>query len=105
MYDAYPSLHSASANHHAGRQENGSEGSGGDLKAIERADLFDGIDTTWARYGEVGAGIGRHLEQAIAEFKGDDPSASVPALIALRAKLAALPGDAAVEVDGLFEVS
>ena len=59
-------------------------------------DLFDGIDTTWARYGEVGAGIGRHLEQAIAEFKGDDPSASVPALIALRAKLAALPGDAVV---------
>ncbi len=56
-------------------------------------DLFDGVDTTWLRYGSVGTEIGRLTARAITEFKGGDPAASVPALFAIRAKLAALPGD------------
>ncbi len=52
-------------------------------------DLFDGIDTTWARV-PGGAEIGSLTEKAIAEFKNDDPAASVPGLLAIRAKLAAL---------------
>lgn len=60
-------------------------------------DLFDGIDTTWNRYGTAGAVVGRLATQAIAEFKGEDPAASVPTLLALHAKLAALPVDALIE--------
>jgi LmbE family N-acetylglucosaminyl deacetylase len=59
-------------------------------------DLFDGVDTTWARYGAAGAEIGRLTEQVIAEFKGDDLAASIPALLAVRKKLAAMPDDALV---------
>jgi hypothetical protein len=60
-------------------------------------DLFDGVDTTWARYGSAGAEIDRLATQAIASFQGDDPAVSVPALLAIRKKLAALPGDSLVE--------
>jgi LmbE family N-acetylglucosaminyl deacetylase len=52
-------------------------------------DLFDGIDTTWARV-PGGAEIGSLTEKAISDFKNDDPAASIPALLAIRAKLDAL---------------
>jgi LmbE family N-acetylglucosaminyl deacetylase len=50
-------------------------------------DLMEGIDTTWGRV-PGGAEVGRMAGEAIAQFKADDPSASVPALLAIRAKLA-----------------
>ena len=56
------------------------------------ADLMDGVDTTWARY-PGGTEIGDLAAAALAQFKTDDPAASVPALLALRSKLAALPSD------------
>ncbi len=56
------------------------------------ADLMDGVDTTWARY-PGGAEIGELTAAALAQFKPDDPAAAVPALLALRTKLASLPSD------------
>lgn len=56
------------------------------------SDLMDGIDTTWNRYSG-GTEIGNLVTAAITQFKADDPSASVPALLAIRPKLAALPSD------------
>lgn len=56
------------------------------------ADLMDGVDTTWARY-PGGVQIGNLTAAALAQFKNDDPAASVPGLLALRTKLAALPSD------------
>jgi LmbE family N-acetylglucosaminyl deacetylase len=56
------------------------------------ADLMDGIDTTWARY-PGGAEIDAGIAAAIAGFKSSDPTLSVPALLALRPRLAALPSD------------
>jgi LmbE family N-acetylglucosaminyl deacetylase len=52
-------------------------------------DIFDGVDTTWARY-PGGAEIGRLADEAIAQFKTDDPAASVPAILAIRKRLIAL---------------
>ncbi|HUR58132.1 MAG TPA: PIG-L family deacetylase [Opitutaceae bacterium] len=57
-----------------------------------KGDLFDGIDLTFARF-PGGAEIAQLADQAIAQFKRDAPDASLPALLALRAKLAALPTD------------
>ena len=59
-------------------------------------DIMDGIDLTWAR-APGGAEIGRLATNALAEFKADDPAASVPALLAIRTKLAALPADPVVD--------
>ncbi|MES2692807.1 MAG: PIG-L family deacetylase [Verrucomicrobiota bacterium] len=59
-------------------------------------DLMDGIDTTWARV-PGGAEIGQLAAAAIEQFKGEDPAASVPALLAIRKKLAALPADPVVD--------
>lgn len=61
------------------------------------ADLMDGIDTTWNRVSNGGAAIGEGTAAIIASFKADDPAASVPGLLALRAKLAALPKDVVVD--------
>jgi len=58
-------------------------------------DLLDGIDTTWGRI-PGGAEIGSLTEIAIGAFKKDDPSASVPELLAIRAKLAATASDPVV---------
>jgi len=58
-------------------------------------DLMDGIDTTWGRYAD-GAEIGKLTEKAIAEFNTNNPAASVPALLAIRTKLATLPIDPVV---------
>ncbi|HTT57494.1 MAG TPA: PIG-L family deacetylase [Opitutaceae bacterium] len=56
------------------------------------ADLMDGIDTTWARF-PGGAEIGKAADDVIAHFNRQDPAASVPALLALRARLAPLLPD------------
>ncbi|HTO03582.1 MAG TPA: PIG-L family deacetylase [Opitutus sp.] len=55
-------------------------------------DLMDGIDVSWNRI-PGGAAIGRLADELIASFKTEDPAASVPALVALRSKLATLPSD------------
>src|SRR5262249_17234651 len=54
-----------------------------------------GVDTTWNRV-PGGAAIGRLTEAAIARFNPDDPAASVPALLAIRRRLAELPPDPVV---------
>ena len=59
-------------------------------------DLFDDIDTTWNRV-PGGAEIGKMVDEAISNFKADDPSASVPALLAIRSKLAELPANRLLE--------
>lgn len=58
-------------------------------------DILDGVDGTWSRF-PGGAEIGRLTNDAIAKFSPADPSASVPALLAIRQKLAALPTDPVV---------
>ncbi len=55
-------------------------------------DLMDGVDLTWNRI-PGGAEIAPLAAAALSQFKSDDPVASVPALLAIRAKLAALPVD------------
>ena len=55
-------------------------------------DVMDGVDVSWNRV-PGGAEIGTLAAAALAEFKADDPAASVPALLAIRAKLAGLPTD------------
>lgn len=61
-----------------------------------RADLMDGIETSWTRYAggrEIDAGL-----SAIATaFDPAHPAASVPALLDLRRLLAALPSDPIVD--------
>ena len=57
---------------------------------------MDGVDTTWARV-PGGAEIGSLIEKAIADFKKDEPGASVPALLAIRAKLATIASDPVVD--------
>jgi LmbE family N-acetylglucosaminyl deacetylase len=65
--------------------------------APAKDDIMDGIDTTWARVSG-GAEIGPLAAAALANFQVGDPAASVPALLALRAKLAALsPGDPVID--------
>ncbi len=59
-------------------------------------DVMDGIDTTWARFAG-GEEIDRLTRDAIAQFHGDKPAASVPALLAIRGKLAALPADPVID--------
>ena len=59
-------------------------------------DIMDGVDSTWNRF-PGGAGIGVVTDAIIAHFKADDPAASVPALLALRAQLATLAADPVVE--------
>ncbi|WP_119081010.1 PIG-L family deacetylase [Chitinophaga alhagiae] len=52
--------------------------------------LLDGITTTWQRVpggNAIGAAIGKALEQ----YNVEDPSASVPALLAIRQQITALP--------------
>jgi LmbE family N-acetylglucosaminyl deacetylase len=50
-------------------------------------DLMDGVELTWNRVAG-GAEIGKLTEEAIAGFKSNDVSGNVPALLAIRAKLA-----------------
>src|SRR5499433_3701833 len=55
-------------------------------------DLFDGVDTTWARV-PGGGDVARSIDEAIDKFNTQDVAASVPALLAIRRRLAALPAD------------
>jgi LmbE family N-acetylglucosaminyl deacetylase len=59
-------------------------------------DLMDGVDLTWGRVSG-GVEIGKLVEEAIASFKTNDASASVPALLAIRSKIAALAADPLVD--------
>ncbi len=54
-------------------------------------DLFDGIDTSWARYGAKGDVVAKLTAETIEAFRKDDPAASLPALFRVRAALADLP--------------
>ena len=53
-------------------------------------DIVDGIDLSFGRFGPAGAEIAKLADEAAANFNKDDPSASVPVLLAIRAKLPAL---------------
>jgi LmbE family N-acetylglucosaminyl deacetylase len=55
-------------------------------------DLLDGVDTTWNRV-PGGAEIARSIDEEIARFNTQDAAARVPALLAIRRRLAALPAD------------
>ncbi len=58
-------------------------------------DILDGVDTTWNRV-PGGAPIGRLTAEAIARFNPGDPAASLPALLAIRSRVSALPADPVV---------
>jgi LmbE family N-acetylglucosaminyl deacetylase len=58
-------------------------------------DLFAGLDTTWARF-PGGDEVGRSIDEAIASFNAQDVAASVPALLAIHRRLAALMTDPVV---------
>jgi LmbE family N-acetylglucosaminyl deacetylase len=56
-------------------------------------DLFDGIDTTWARYGEGAEPLVAALATARSSLARDRPEAALPALLEVRAALDSLPDD------------
>lgn len=56
------------------------------------SDILDGVDTSWGRIPGANE-IGPLADDLIAKFAPSDPAASVPALLAIRRKLAALPSD------------
>ncbi|HVT88922.1 MAG TPA: PIG-L family deacetylase [Tepidisphaeraceae bacterium] len=58
-------------------------------------DILDGVDTTWSRY-KGGEEITRLTNDAIANFKPNDPAAAVPALLAIRTRFAGLADDRVV---------
>ena len=58
-------------------------------------DIFDDVDTTWARI-PGGAEIGTLANEAIANFNLQDLAANVPALLNIRSRLAKLPADPVV---------
>jgi len=59
-------------------------------------DIMDGVDLTWGRVNG-GAEIGKLADEAIANYKADDAAASIPALLAIRAKLADLSSEPLVD--------
>jgi len=70
-------------------------------------DLMDGVELMWSRV-KGGEEIGKLVEEATANFKLDDAAASVPALLAIRAKLSALPSEPLIDdkrqqLDGLLK--
>jgi LmbE family N-acetylglucosaminyl deacetylase len=58
-------------------------------------DILDGVDTTWARF-PGGGEIGSLAEGALKAFNPQEPSASVPALLEIRQRLASLPSSGVV---------
>ena len=52
-------------------------------------DLFDGVDITWGRVKGSGA-VQTQVDQLIANFKPDQPAASIPALVTLYGSLSKL---------------
>ncbi len=59
-------------------------------------DIMDGIDTTWSRV-PGGAKIGQQADEIIAQFDTNNPSASVEALLKVRANLTALASSPLVD--------
>lgn len=55
-------------------------------------DILDGVDTTWSRVPD-GTAIGKLTDEVIAKFDPQDPAASVPALLKIKKRLAALATD------------
>ena len=55
-----------------------------------KGDLFSGIDTTWGRV-EGGAPIQKIIDEAIANYRFDNPAASVDALVRAYQLMSALP--------------
>ena len=55
-----------------------------------KEDMFEGINTTWTRV-KGGAPIGALLKEVEANFKADDPAASLPKLLTVYKKIKALP--------------
>jgi LmbE family N-acetylglucosaminyl deacetylase len=65
-------------------------------------DIMDGIDTTWARVDKAGGnGVGARIAKAtadtVAAFDPKNPSASVPALLAIKKDVDGLPADPIVQ--------
>jgi LmbE family N-acetylglucosaminyl deacetylase len=58
-------------------------------------DIMDGVDTTWKRV-PGGESLGEAIDAVIAAFDPLRPATSVPALLALRDRLAALPDESIV---------
>ncbi|HUB25943.1 MAG TPA: PIG-L family deacetylase [Tepidisphaeraceae bacterium] len=58
-------------------------------------DVMDGIDTTWSRVGA--ADVGKSADDLIAQFDSQDLSANVPALLAIKKRVAELPADPLVD--------
>ena len=56
---------------------------------------MDGVNTTWARV-PGGAEVARLADEAVAKFDLKNPAASVPALLAIRERVASLPADPVV---------
>lgn len=52
-------------------------------------DIFDGINTTWTRV-KGGEKVKVLIDQALAAYREDDPSASIPALLQIRTTIASL---------------
>jgi LmbE family N-acetylglucosaminyl deacetylase len=59
-------------------------------------DILEGVDTSWSRF-PGGAEISRLINEAIGKFDRTHPAASVPTLLQLRTRLAALPRDVVVD--------
>jgi LmbE family N-acetylglucosaminyl deacetylase len=57
-------------------------------KAVKN--IFDGVNTTWSRIPGAN-GIAALVDQAVKEFKDEEPSASVPQLLKIRNAIKALP--------------
>jgi LmbE family N-acetylglucosaminyl deacetylase len=57
------------------------------------ADLFEGIELTWKRYGAAAAGYARAIADAQRTLERDHPERAVPALLRANHELAALPDD------------
>lgn len=55
-----------------------------------QADFFESVDRTWKRL-PGGAPIEKAVQKIMADFRAAEPSASVPALVAVRARIQALP--------------
>jgi LmbE family N-acetylglucosaminyl deacetylase len=59
-------------------------------------DIMEGVDTTWGRV-PGGAAVGPLADAVLAHFNPADPAASVPALLELKARVAALAPDPVVD--------
>jgi len=59
-------------------------------------DIFDGVDTTWARFPGA-ADIAKAIGEVVEKFNSGDPSASIPALLKIRTSIAAIPSNSIVQ--------